>query len=102
MIPAILEFAKLDFNIRQALYQEELKELSSWWTRLDMGKKLPFARDRLVASYLWGMVASSDPQHRSCREAMAKSVELIGVYDDVYDVYGTLEELELFTNVVQR
>ncbi|KAL8107951.1 hypothetical protein AgCh_024383 [Apium graveolens] len=102
IIPAVLKYAKLDFNIRQALYQEELKDLSRWWTRLDMGERLPFARDRLVASYLWGLAASSDPQHRSCREAMAKSVELIGVYDDVYDVYGTLEELELFTAVVER
>lgn len=28
MIQAVLEFAKLDFNIRQGLYQEELKDLS--------------------------------------------------------------------------
>lgn len=31
-----------------------------------------------------------------------KLVSLITVIDDVYDVFGTLDELELFTNVVDR
>lgn len=30
MIPSVLEFAKLDFNITRALYQEELKDLSRY------------------------------------------------------------------------
>lgn len=34
MIPAVLEFAKLDFNIRQALNQEELKDLSRYIVKL--------------------------------------------------------------------
>lgn len=38
IIPAVLEFAKLDFNIRQALYQEELKDLSRYILFLYMHK----------------------------------------------------------------
>ncbi|KAL8149550.1 hypothetical protein AgCh_006524 [Apium graveolens] len=102
MIPAVLEFAKLDFNVRQASNQEELKDLSRWWSRLDMGVKLPFARDRLVASFFWSLGITGEPHHRYCREVLTKIIELVGVYDDVYDIYGTLDELELFTDVVER
>ncbi|KAK1556294.1 hypothetical protein Q3G72_002196 [Acer saccharum] len=42
----LLEFAKLDFNIMQGIYQQELKELSSWWKHSGLGEKLSFARNR--------------------------------------------------------
>nr|XP_017242609.1 PREDICTED: (R)-limonene synthase 1-like [Daucus carota subsp. sativus] len=102
MIPAVLEFAKLDFNIRQGCNQKELKDLSRWWCTLGMAEILPFARDRLVASYIWSLGVSSRPQDGYCRVQLTKLIELIGVYDDVYDVYGTLDELELFADVVKR
>ncbi|KAK1368460.1 (+)-delta-cadinene synthase [Heracleum sosnowskyi] len=102
MIPAVLEFAKLDFNIMQAFNQEELKDMSRWWSRLGLGEKLPFARDRLVASFFWSLGIVGDRKDGYCLEQCTKIIELIGVYDDVYDVYGTLDELELFTDVVER
>lgn len=67
-----------------------------------MAQKLPFARDRLVASFLWSLGTSGEPHHRYCREALTKLIVLIGVCDDVYDIYGTLDELQLFTDVVER
>lgn len=67
-----------------------------------MGEKLPFARDRLVSSYIWSLGISSRPQDQYCRIQLTKIIELIGVCDDVYDIYGTLDELELFTDVVER
>ncbi|KAK0577874.1 hypothetical protein LWI29_001613 [Acer saccharum] len=98
----LLEFAKLDFNIVQGIYQQELKDLSSWWEHSGLGEKLGFARNRLVASFLWAMGTAFEPQFGYCRSIITKSIVLITVIDDVYDVYGTLEELELFTDAVDR
>ncbi|WOG85269.1 hypothetical protein DCAR_0104457 [Daucus carota subsp. sativus] len=102
MIPEVLKFAKLDFNIVQGLNQEELKDVSMWWNKTALGHKLDFIRDRLGASFLWGVGISSKPQHRYFRIQIAKVIQLITTLDDVYDVYATLDELELFTSVVQR
>lgn len=73
-----------------------------WWDRTTPGDKLEFARDRLAASFLWGVGLTSEPQHGYCRLQITKAIQVISVIDDVYDVYGTLEELELFTKVVER
>ncbi|KAJ7961429.1 Terpene synthase [Quillaja saponaria] len=100
--PMLLEFAKLDFNIVQAIHQEEIKETSRWWKNLGLPKKLNFARDRLMESYFWQTGFKSDPKFRHFRIISAKLFAIMTMIDDAYDVYGTLEELELFTEAVHR
>ncbi|TVU42234.1 hypothetical protein EJB05_08627, partial [Eragrostis curvula] len=45
---SILEFAKMDFNIVQAIYCTELKELTIWWEDFKSRTDMRFARDRMV------------------------------------------------------
>ncbi|KAH6800197.1 hypothetical protein C2S52_000661 [Perilla frutescens var. hirtella] len=96
--PIILELAKLDFNIIQATQQEELKDLSSTC----LAEKLPFVRDRLVESYFWAIALFEPHQYGYHRKIAAKIITLITSLDDVYDIYGTLDELQLFTDAIQR
>ena len=42
------------------------------------------------------------PDYTSFRIRLTKVIYLILIIDDVYDVYGSLEELKLFTNAVDR
>nr|WHU05660.1 terpene synthase TPS13 [Freesia corymbosa] len=103
MNPTLLRLAKMDFNFVQNIYKRELKELSSWWSNLGLlGDKLGFARDRLVENYLWAVGSAFEPMFWQSREAITKGICLITTIDDLYDVYGTLDELETFTEVVDR
>ncbi|KAF8364597.1 hypothetical protein HHK36_033432 [Tetracentron sinense] len=102
MDPLLLEFAKLDFNMLQATYQQELKVVSRWWKSLDLGKTLSFARDRLVECFLWAKGLCFEPQFGNCRKQITKTSLFITTIDDIYDVYGSLDELKLFTDAVER
>ncbi|KAG8368605.1 hypothetical protein BUALT_Bualt15G0062800 [Buddleja alternifolia] len=85
MDDAVLELAKLDFNIVQAKHQQELKHVS-----------------RLVENYFWNIGVFAKPQYGYARTMVTKVNALITSIDDIFDVYGTLEELQLFNNAIQR
>ena len=74
----------------------------SWWRHTRQGQKLKFARDRLMENFLWTVGIGFEPQLGYCRRIGAKVICIITVIDDVYDLYGTLEELELFTDAIDR
>ncbi|XP_048133553.1 (-)-germacrene D synthase-like isoform X5 [Rhodamnia argentea] len=98
----LLSLAKLDFNLLQVQHQKELGKLTRWWTDLDVERKFPFARDRLVEMYLWMSGVYFEPNYEAAREILIKVVCILSIIDDIYDVYGTLEELELFTKAIER
>ncbi|KAL2477430.1 cineole-1 [Forsythia ovata] len=102
MNPILLELAKLNFNIVQAKYQKELKHVSRWWKGTCLAEKLPFARDRLVECFFWTTGMIFEPQYDFYRTIATKVNALITIIDDIYDVYGTLEELEVFTTTIER
>nr|QYL01201.1 terpene synthase 11 [Stevia rebaudiana] len=96
--PMVLELAKLDFNMVQAVHQEDLKNASRWWkdSRWD---EFDFARDRLLENFMWTIAENYLP-HFKGRIDLTKVNAMITTIDDVYDVYGTLQELEQFTDNV--
>nr|WNV55398.1 beta-caryophyllene/alpha-humulene synthase [Artabotrys hexapetalus] len=98
----LLELAKLDFNMLQLLHRNELQQLSRWWRDLDFRRKLPFARDRLVECYFWILGVFFEPQFSFGRIVVTKLISIASILDDIYDVYGTLDELNSFTQLIQR
>ncbi|MED6108160.1 hypothetical protein PIB30_020933 [Stylosanthes scabra] len=102
MNPSLLDFAILDFNILQSIHQEDLKHGSRWWKEQDLGVKLNFARDRVVENFLWTLEMNSQEDIGYFRRTLTKVNCWITTLDDVYDVYGTLEELELFAEALVR
>ncbi|KAK9155966.1 hypothetical protein Sjap_003446 [Stephania japonica] len=99
---SVRELAKLDFNLVQALHRQELSEISKWWKDLDFASKLPFARDRLVECYFWAIGDYFEPSYSVARVFLSKVITLTTIIDDTFDVYGTLEELQLFTDAIAR
>ena len=76
--------------------------MQRWWKRTGLAENLSFARDRLMENFLWTVGVIFQPQFGYCRRMSTKVNALITTIDDVYDVYGTLDELELFTDAVER
>ncbi|RVW72497.1 putative terpene synthase 11 [Vitis vinifera] len=98
----LLELAKLDFDMVQSLHQKELAEIVRWWKQLGLVDKLDFARDRPMECFLWTVGIFPDPRHSSCRIELTKAIAILLVIDDIYDSYGSLDELALFTDAVKR
>ncbi|XP_022877994.1 trans-alpha-bergamotene synthase-like isoform X1 [Olea europaea var. sylvestris] len=98
----LLELAKLDFNILQAIYQDEIKQMSRWYKETCLPEKLSFVRHRLVECFWWALGFTPEPQFGYSRRNLTKIAVLITIMDDIYDTYGSLDELELFTDIVER
>lgn len=74
-----------------------------WWTRTTKwDDKLSFTRDRLVENYMWALGNSYRPQFSLLRRMLTKELALVTSVDDIYDVHGTFDELEKFTDVISR
>ncbi|KAK9137633.1 hypothetical protein Sjap_008227 [Stephania japonica] len=98
----VRKLAKLDFKLVQALHRQELCDISRWWKKLDFALKLPFARDRLVECYFWIVGTYFEPSYALARLFLTKAAVLTSVVDDIYDIYGTIDELKLFTDAFER
>ncbi|PKI33471.1 hypothetical protein CRG98_046138 [Punica granatum] len=72
-----------------------------WWTELGLGN-MTFFRDNLVEHCLWTSLVIFDPKYSDLREMTTKVVAMITLIDDVYDLLGTLEELELLTHLINQ
>ena len=69
---------------------------------MNLGAKLKFSRDRLFENYLWAAGVAYEPRFSKCRKVLTKLICILTVIDDMYDVYGSLEELVLFTSAIKR
>ncbi|KAF3455994.1 hypothetical protein FNV43_RR00637 [Rhamnella rubrinervis] len=82
--------------------QKELSDISRWWKDLDFASKLPFARDRVVECYFWILGVYFEPQYALARRIVTKVMAVTSVIDDIYDVYATFDELQVFTEAIER
>ncbi|KAJ6821624.1 (-)-germacrene D synthase-like [Iris pallida] len=98
----LLELAKLDFNHLQSIHRAEIQSFSVWSKKIGFMNSLPFSRDRDAECYFWSLGVWFEPRYSTERLFIAKVVKLITVIDDIYDAYGTIDELQLFTDVFER
>lgn len=77
--------------------------LFRWWKELDLTSDLPFPiRDRVVKGYFWGLGIFYEPQMSLAKDIFLKMFKVASVLDDLYDAFGTLEELESFEKALKR
>ena len=78
------------------------EHLHRWWGELGLAEELKFARDQPLKWYLWTVSCLTDPTMSEQRIELTKPISLIYIIDDIFDIHGTLEELALFTEVVNK
>ncbi|XP_061350296.1 probable terpene synthase 2 [Gastrolobium bilobum] len=98
----LLTLAILDFNILQNLHQREFGYICKWWKEFDVPRNLPYVRDRVVECCFWILAVYYEPQYSQARKIMMKVIALLTIIDDTYDAYGTIDELELLTEAIER
>ncbi|XP_047174416.1 probable terpene synthase 2 [Vigna umbellata] len=98
----LLTFAKVKFNILQRMHQKEIGTITKWWKKSNLEQKVPHSRNRIVEPYLWSLAKSHLPEYINGRIILGKLIAIIALIDDTYDAYGTIEELQLFTEAFQR
>ncbi|XP_042445053.1 (3S,6E)-nerolidol synthase 1-like [Zingiber officinale] len=96
------EFARRDFKEVQLLHLQELEQVTSWWETLGLARELKFARDQPSKWYTWSMTVLSNPKFSSYRVALTKVIAFVYLIDDIFDVYGSLDELKLFVKAMNK
>ncbi|KAF2918275.1 hypothetical protein DAI22_08g046100 [Oryza sativa Japonica Group] len=97
---AILEFAKLNVNLLQLIYCEELKTITRWWKELNVESNLSFIRDRIVEMHFWMTGACSEPHYSLLRIILTKMTAFITILDDIFDTYATTEESMMLAKAI--
>ncbi|KAK4399010.1 Tricyclene synthase 0e23, chloroplastic [Sesamum angolense] len=97
------ELALMDLRKGQSVYQGELAQVSKWWNELGLAQKLKLVRNQLPKWYTWSMSILIDDFSLSLqRVALTKSIAIVYLIDDIFDVVGTLDELTIFTEAVNK
>eukprot|EP01018_Ginkgo_biloba_P026623 Gb_41622 [translate_table: standard] len=96
-----LELAKLDFNMVQALQQKETQHIVSRWRESGFND-LTFTYPWPMEMYFSMVVSMFEPKFTASRIAYAKTSCLVVILDDLYDTHGSLDDLKLFFEAVQR
>ncbi|PIN07401.1 Myrcene synthase [Handroanthus impetiginosus] len=97
MNPTLFELTKLDFNIYQANVQQELKHISRHDLYLYYAKRKSFYGNTDMSSFMYNIYIGGHER------ILATKIIMLGtILDDKFDVYATLEELQLFCDVIQR
>ncbi|TYI80433.1 hypothetical protein E1A91_D05G087200v1, partial [Gossypium mustelinum] len=95
----LLNFAKYDFNRVQLLLQQELTVLSR---TQDLKSKFPYARHRVVEGLFYALGVYFEPRYAAGRNMLVKQTCLVCFIDDAYEAYGLYEELQYFTDAIER
>nr|WBO38693.1 terpene synthase 22 [Aquilaria agallochum] len=98
----LLRLAKLDYNLLHSLYLDELKELTEWWTKVKAKYKPGFPRENLlVECYFWAMGSVPEFEFSKGRKNLAAYGIIATILDDMYDIQGSIEDLQKFTHAIK-
>ncbi|ESW20281.1 hypothetical protein PHAVU_006G195600 [Phaseolus vulgaris] len=98
----IEKLAEINSCIVRMMNQNEIIQVYRWWKDVGMVREEKFCMYEPLKWYLWPMACFTDPRFSDQRIELTKSISLIYIIDDIFDVYGTLDQLTLFRDAVYR
>ncbi|CAI0407016.1 unnamed protein product [Linum tenue] len=98
----LADLARLEFNMNQSVCLQEVVHVSKWWKELGLAEELEFARNEPMKWCMWPLTTLIDSKFSEERVELAKPISFVYLVDDIFDVYGSLDELTLFTEIVDR
>lgn len=69
---------------------------------MEIKSKVRYTRHRVAEAYLWSLGAYFEPQYSQARVKTAIAIIIFTMLDDTYDAFGTMEELEIFTDAIEK
>uniref|UniRef100_A0A7N0V1J6 Uncharacterized protein n=1 Tax=Kalanchoe fedtschenkoi TaxID=63787 RepID=A0A7N0V1J6_KALFE len=93
--------AMMDYEIVQSQHKMEAQQFFTWWNNTGLAKEMKLAKDLPMKWFMHSTVALH-PKHSQLRVNITKIVSLVYIIDDIFDVYGSLDNLIIFTEAVQR
>ncbi|XP_074274082.1 (3S,6E)-nerolidol synthase 1-like [Silene latifolia] len=98
----VSNLALIHITRNQIIIKQEINEICSWWAELRLPEELKLARSEPVKWHMWSVACLPGPYMAELRIELTKAISFIYIIDDIFDIYGTLEELTLFTETVNR
>ncbi|GFP79092.1 tricyclene synthase oc15 chloroplastic, partial [Phtheirospermum japonicum] len=97
------ELSNMDLLVGRSIYKDELLQVSKWWNGLGLTEELKLARNQPIKWYTWSMaILIDDISLSEQRVQLSQSIAFIYLIDDIFDLYGTLDELAIFTEAVDK
>ncbi|KAK9714855.1 hypothetical protein RND81_06G125100 [Saponaria officinalis] len=98
----IRNLARIDINKNQMTAEHEINEICRWWEELQLPKEQKDTRNQPVKWHMWSLACLQGPHMAESRLELTKAISFIYLIDDIYDIYGILDELTQFTEAVNR
>ncbi|TYG71875.1 hypothetical protein ES288_D05G434200v1 [Gossypium darwinii] len=98
---ALLEFAKIDFNMLQLLHRKELSEICRGLNLYEASSSI-YEKNKVVEGYFWTLGVHFEPQYSLGRKILTKVIAMSSIIDDTYDSYATYDELIPYTAAIER
>ncbi|KAL2474661.1 terpene synthase 02 [Abeliophyllum distichum] len=89
-------------QVTRALELPRHLRMERWWKQLGLVEKLSFARDRPMECYFWTVGILPEPKYSRARIELAKTIAILLVIDDIFDTYGSINDLRLFNDAIQK
>ncbi|KAL8500186.1 hypothetical protein ACS0TY_019971 [Phlomoides rotata] len=96
------ELAFFESALLEPIHKHEILQVAKWWKDLGLSNEMKSSRDQPQKWHMWSMAVLRDPTWSRHRILLSKPISLVYAVDDIFDLHGTIPQLTLFTQAINR